>query len=624
MISSQGLTARARKFLTGTMLTPLALAISHQAMAGEFEWGELSGRYNGSLSAGAIWSAERPNNDYIFQGDADSIGYGSAGQFNPSGAKTIDDARLNYRKRGELVSSPITLLGEMEMNWRNYGAFIRGKAWYDYSLDNEKVDYGHSANGYRQNSKLDDDHFDRLAQFKGISLLDAYVFGDFDLEDRPLHARLGNQVVNWGEGLFFQNGINSVNPIDVASLRRPGSQLKEALLPVPIAYFNLGLTDALSMEAFYQLKWRKTVLEGCGTYFAVNDYITGREAGCYGVPLAGANDAQAYANDLIIRRGKDNDPSDGGQFGVAFRYFVDSIGTEFGAYAMNIHSRTPFASVTTDSRAAVGAGWIPGQQDTNVQYFADFPEDIRIFGLSFSTNIMGTSVFGEYSYRPNQPIQLATGDLIPAFAGNPAALAGILGQNLTLGLDAINAAPGSVYNGYDRREISQFSLGFIRSIPQVLGANNLSLLGEVAAKYVHDMPSLSDRRYIKGDLYGTDFAAGSAAGCSIGSPAQYRKYTCSSDGFASKFSWGYRLRAQLDYAGLFSGVNVSPYVAFGHDVKGWSHDGNFVEDRLQGTVGVKADYMQNYSADLSWSGSGNTAFAPTDRDFVALSLRVGF
>lgn len=178
--------------------------------------------------------------------------------------------------------------------------------------------------------------------------------------------------------------------------------------------------------------------------------------------------------------------------------------------------------------------------------------------------------------------------------------------------------------GYDRREISQLSLGFIKSIPQVLGANNLSLVGEMAAKYVHDLPGLDERRYVKGDLYGTDFADGSAAGCAAGSPKRYHKHTCSSDGNATKFSWGYRMRAQLNYPGLLAGVDVSPYVAFGHDVQGWSHDGNFVEDRLMGSLGVKADYLQKYSAEMSWSGSGNTPFAPTDRDFVALSLRMGF
>ena len=65
-------------------------------------------------------------------------------------------------------------------------------------------------------------------------------------------------------------------------------------------------------------------------------------------------------------------------------------------------------------------------------------------------------------------------------------------------------------------------------------------------------------------------------------------------------------------------------MAFGHDVKGWSYDGNFIEDRLLGSVGVKADYLQKYSAELSWAGAGNTPWGATDRDFVALSLRMGF
>lgn len=610
------------------VLSPLACAMSLHSHAGEFELGQITGRANGSLSVGGIWSAEKPESNFIFQPNANSIGYGKAGEFNPNNGRNGDDGRLNFRKRN-LVSSPTTLLGEIELKYQNYGVFLRAKAWYDYTLSNRELDFGNSSNGYKPDSKLDDSHFDDLAKSQGVALLDAYVFGDFDIADHPLNARLGNQVVNWGEGLFFQNGLNAVNPVDVAALRRPGSQLKEALLPVPLAYMNLGLTDALSMEAFYQLQWRQSVLEGCGTYFSGNDYVTGKEAGCFGVGRGTASDPVAYAANSYIRRADDNDPKDSGQYGLALRYFADSIGTEFGAYAMNIHSRTPNVSIITDTYTTAGAGWrdprlAPGNDANNARYFADFAEDIHIYGLSFSSNVMGASVFGEYSYRPNQPVQLATGDLVPAFGGNPVATANAIGQNLTLGLDAINAAPGSVYDGYDRLAVSQLSLGFIKTISQVLGADSLGLTGEAAMKYVHDLPSQDERRYNKSDVYGSDLASGSAAGCAGGVSPQYRKYACTKDGFTTDFAWGYRLRAQLNYQGLFAGINVSPYVAFGQDVQGWSYDGNLVEGRLLGSVGVKADYLQNYSADLSWSGSGNTPFAQTDRDFIALSLRAGF
>lgn len=214
------------------LLTSLAIAVSWSAHASEFQWGEVSGRANGSISTGAIWSAENPNSNYIFQGNATQQGK-AAGKYNPNGARNVDDSRLNF-KRNDLVSTPTTLLGEVEFKYRNLGAFLRGKAWYDYTLNHHDVSFGHSANGYEGNSTLNDSHFDDLAKFQGVELLDAYVFGDFIVADHPLNARLGNQVVNWGEGLFLQNGLNAVNPVDTTALRRPGAQLKEALLPVPM------------------------------------------------------------------------------------------------------------------------------------------------------------------------------------------------------------------------------------------------------------------------------------------------------------------------------------------------------------------------------------------------------
>ncbi|MCE6982859.1 DUF1302 family protein, partial [Pseudomonas frederiksbergensis] len=49
---------------------------------------------------------------------------------------------------------------------------------------------------------------------------------------------------------------------------------------------------------------------------------------------------------VLVRRGPDRDARDSGQFGVAFRYMYDPLGTEFGAYFMNYHSRAPIFSAT--------------------------------------------------------------------------------------------------------------------------------------------------------------------------------------------------------------------------------------------------------------------------------------
>lgn len=616
--------------LASLALTPLACVICASAQATDFEFGEITGRYNGNITAGTIWSAQKPSSAAISQGNANSIGYGHPGQFNNGGARNADDSRLNFHKAGEVVSSPITLLAETDLKWKNYGVFLRGKAWYDYTLNNKDVDFGSSSNGYEHNSPLNDAHYNKLARFQGIALLDAYVYGNYDIDGHPLNLRAGQQVVNWGEGLFFQNGINSINPIDVAALRRPGSQLKEGLLPVPMLYGNFGVTDSLSVESFYQLAWRKTVLEGCGTYFAANDYIPD---GCYGVPRAGDNDQASYANGQIIKRGSDQDPKNTGQFGVALRYFADRLDTEFGLYAMNIHSRTPYTNFVSGTRSIASGpypGWVNPLTNAalaagNGEYNVSYPEDVRIFGLSFATTVLSTSVFGEVSYRPNQPVQLASADLIAAFAALPPEIGKELG--IPLADRAYQTyAPGTVVNGYERLKVTQMSLGAIKTYQHVLGADALNLVGEVGMKYMNNLPSLNDARFGRSDQYGSDLANGSVAGCALGTASnpKYAKLGCSKDGYTTRFSSGYRLRAQLTYSSLLAGINVSPYMAFGQDLKGWSYDGNFIEGRLLGTLGVKADYLQKYSADLSWSGSGNSPWATTDKDFVALSVSMGF
>lgn len=621
-----------------TKALPLAVALfsAGATQAASFDLGPVSATANGSITAGALMSMEKAAGRWTNAKNAELIGAEYSGQANPVGATEADDSRLNWEK-GEIVSSPVTLLGEIEFQYDRFGAFFRGKAWYDYTLENHKVPHGNSLNLYEQNATLEDDGFHDLAQFKGVELLDAYVYGDFDAGDVPVHVRVGNQVVNWGEGLFFMNGINSINPIDVAAFRRPGSQLKEALLPTPLFYFNAGITDSVSLEGFYQLAWNETVLEGCGTYFSGIDYFPGD---CYGVSRKGAdptqyNDRESYAAGTYIDRGPNSEPSDSGQFGLALRYFDWDLGAEFGFYAMQIHSRTPQPSAVLSTDPTQydngGTGWVyngvDGGTADSAYYFKDYAEDIRIFGVTASTNIAGWSVFGEYSFRPNQPIIYHTGDTVPDIFGAAGVFAGLGAPLADEVVAQTQSDPGSVFEGYGREKVSQLTIGGIQTFSQILGADNLVFVGEVGMKYVHDLPSLDEVRYGRPDAFGSNLAASQGAGslgCNLGVAPQYQDKVCTDDGFVTDFSWGYRMRGQLNYKGLFAGVNVSPFAAFGHDVKGYSHDYNFIEGRLLGNVGVKADYLAKYSAELSYTTTGGAFWAQDDRDFLALSARMNF
>ena len=101
------------------------------------------------------------------------------------------------------------------------------------------------------------------------------------------------------------------------------------------------------------------------------------------------------------------------------------------------------------------------------------------------------------------------------------------------------------------------------------------------------------------------------------------------DGFPTPFSWGYRLAARADYNNAFSSpFTLSPRFAFAHDVNGTTPGpgGNFIEGRQSLTLGVEANYLNEWSFDVSYtrfSGAGNFNLIH-DRDFVAFTARYAF
>lgn len=618
-------------------ITPVAAAMLATAnvMAVDFNFGPVSVTSTGSVTAGAMMSTEKPDARWVNAKNAELAGADVSGQPNKTAAVDGDDGRLNWSK-GDIVSSPITLLSENTFKYDRYGAFIQAKAWYDYTLDTKKVPHGHSLNGYEKNATLNDSGFHRLARFEGVELMEAYVYGDFNVAGTPLHVRAGNQVIKWGESRFFLNGINSINPIDVAAFQRPGSRPVDALRPAPHLYLKADLTDSLQLETFYQLAWKESVLPGCGTFFSGLDYFPGE---CNGLGAKAAfpdptdyNDHGAWAAGSYIPRGPDQKPGDSGQFGVSLSHVDESSGVSLGLYAMQIHSRNPLPSAVLssdpDKNDLGNPGWeyngVDGSTPDSAVYIKDYAEDIRIFGASVSGQLAGWSLFGEYSYRPNQPITYHTGDSIPAVFGATADLAGL---GLSVADDVLAGDPGSFFRGYDREKVSQLSFGGMSAFPSVLGADNFTFIGEVAVKYVHDLPSLDDVRYGRPNSMGTNFSSSQTAGspgCNLGVQPHYQSRVCSDDGFVTDLAWGYRVRGQLNYRGVLPGFSLSPFAVFSHDVEGYSYDNEIMEGRLHGRVGVTFDYADKYSAEILYSTSGGNYWAKTDRDYLALSTRMAF
>ena len=575
----------------------LAFAISiitaQQASAQAFTIGEVEGSFNSQLSIGASWALEDADKRYISMGNGGTKGDGSGF------SSTTDDGKQNFDK-GDTFSEIVKGVHDLSLTYHDYGLFLRGKYWYDRVLEKKVMNHGHGPTGYgdsRSRKTLDDTAFDDLAKFSGVALLDAYVHGYFDLGSIPLDLRLGKQVVSWGESTFIRGGVNAINPVDVNAFRRPGAEIKEGLLPVNMIYASLMPTDNLTLESFYQLQWQESVIDGCGTFFSTSDPAA---PGCNVLTISGSQltDEQAFNGGVYVRRGKDNKAKDSGQFGLAARYYAAQLNdTEIGAYFMNIHSRAPLFSTVTGQ----------GPSDiVNSRYFMDYPEDIRIYGLSFSTTVGDTSLAGEISHRSNQPVQLnSTDQLIGALN---AGAAGVLAPRMS---------PGGII-GHDRHKVTQAQLTMIHFVEQVLGAGRLTLVGEVGYSHIDALPDNSKARYRRDPVFGLGEGCAIAGGVNAGND-------CTNNGYVTTSSWGYRARAKLNYSNVFAGVNLKPALAFSHDVHGFSATGVFLEGRRAMTVSLNADYLNKYTASLSmtnfWGGKYNNA---KDRDFASFSMGVNF
>lgn len=246
----------------------------------------------------------------------------------PAGSTNSNDSRMNF-DRGDLTSAVVKMTNDLSGSWKNFKFFGRVSSYYDAVL----ADSG----SYARSELVDGE----ASAARDVKLLDLYVSSDWDIGELPLNVRLGKQVISWGESTFMLNGINSINPIDVGAFRRPGSEVKEGLVPVWAVDASIGLPYNLSVEGFYQLKWQPYELDRAGTPFASsdvaagtsgvggNEYATsflttsitgGKQRNCGNSPTGGNNLSTAFTNAYLL---SGNTQKDCSALAGTANYYVD-------------------------------------------------------------------------------------------------------------------------------------------------------------------------------------------------------------------------------------------------------------------------------------------------------------
>ena len=593
------------------LLAALYCATSAQAIQFKTESG-ISGSFDTIISYGISVRTGDP--------DQSLIGIANGGT---SRSVNEDDGNRAYKKN-DVFASVLKATHDLDVKWKNFGLFTRASYFYDFE-NNDRSNLGPVG---------------RERVGRDARILDAFVSANTDIGGKGLRMRAGNQVVSWGESTFIPNGINVINSVDLSKLRIPGSELKEAFIPSTMLWASQELSKNASIEGFILGNFDKIKLDPRGSYFSNNDTVSddsntvivtfGRRRDLSGpptnpvppnVPTLGTAASGLYgpfdpAAAVWAPRSNDRNPSDGGQYGIAFRYLSPELrNTEFAFYHLNYHNRTPVVSALrgTPTSVLTGGPLIAGIcgapalsalcHTGTATYFSEYPENIRLYGMSFNTGgPLGIALQGEYSYRSNQPLQIATAEVILATFGAP---------NLIYGATQITGAPvgatpaallptGTYIQGWRPVKVSQAQITGTKVFANIVGADQLAIVGEIGATKYHNLPK--DLKFNGPGAY----LPATAFGAALGGANSVQE-----TGFVTDFSWGYRVVGRLDYSNSLFGTNMSPRIAWSHDVKGVSS--TFNEGIKSASVGVNFEYKKAFTVDLSYTTfMGGRTYCGTD------------
>ncbi len=287
-------------------------------------------------------------------------------------------------------------------------------------------------------------------------------------------------------------------------------------------------------------------------------------------------------------------------------------------------------------------------------YYTEYPEDIKLIGLSFNTQLQwgGIALQGEVAYRQDVPLQFDDVELLfAALTPFEQGLATLRGTPLpTTCPEGVPAASTLTHcgqlggygldqkvQGWDLYDTYQVQFTVTKTFSNILNASQAVIVAEAGLTHVEDMPDKltggpngrglrfnGPATNVSGnfELRGRHCPTLTAADCLALNLVEPQNR------FADATSYGYRVAGRLEYPGLMGAWNVLPRFSWQHDVRGTTPGpgGNFVEGRYGLTLGVAANLRAKWEIDTSWTkfaGAGRFNDI-NDRDFVAATLKYSF
>lgn len=345
-----------------------------------------------------------------------------AGADNPGG----NDGDKNF-KAGALTADRLAALAQAKIYKDNYGFVVSASTFYDdvYHRTNDNtspVNIPGAVNQFSSGTTYYNGGYSRL--------LDAYGYDTFDIGSARATVRVGQQVVSWGEAIFFPSISLAQGPADGTLSGVPGTETKDILLPEPQISTNIDLNSRWSLLGQLQFGWHPDIAPSVGSFLSTSDAV-GAGAYCLDPVVNGKCTFGAKGSDLT--------PSNFGQWGIGTRFRATDQ-TEFGLYYLNYKDRTPLPVINA---------FTPGGS-YQIRYF----DNISLLGATMSTTLGSeVTVAAEVSQKFGAPVLVNT---------------------------IVNPATHAVIPNPTRANITQVNLNAFANLGRTMIAPQTILIGEIS------------------------------------------------------------------------------------------------------------------------------------------------
>ena len=208
-----------------------------------------------------------------------------------------------------------------------------------------------------------------------VEALEYYI----DLHSDRTTLRVGRQVVEWGEmaAPIFAQGVNVLNMYDGTRVGASGYTVRDYKVPTKAAWAITEVNNDTSVEAFYSRDFEpRNTVAVVGTFGSFLDQL-------------------GWGGPTFLPDKRPRDAQDMEQYGAAFKTVFPSVSNlELGIYYAHYFHMMPMMDLAKNQMTY---------------------EDLDMYGFTLAGVVRDWQVYGEFTYRPDQPAQLT----LESFGGAP-------------------------------------------------------------------------------------------------------------------------------------------------------------------------------------------------------------